>query len=174
MLHELLKVTLESGECYAIDISGCQYGYPEAVIRWDVYFSTRIRTIRSENICPAPKMEIFNISDYSTENMILQMNQLNAKFYSSDHSSLISRILEIVNVLFVQWQNGGNFSFDRIWTSSEQERLRRQENLADFVDWSLNSIMGGNSFTPRGRLLIAKAKGIWEFEGGNVLATEIA
>ena len=42
--HEIMKVTLKSGEVYAIDITGAQHGYYDAVYLWDQYVQTRVQT----------------------------------------------------------------------------------------------------------------------------------
>ena len=43
--HEIMKVTLKSGEVYAIDITGAQHGYYDAVYLWDQYLQTRVKTV---------------------------------------------------------------------------------------------------------------------------------
>lgn len=43
--HEIIKITLKNEEAYAIDITGAQYGYPEPVAPWDIYFRTRVDCI---------------------------------------------------------------------------------------------------------------------------------
>ncbi len=42
--HEIMKVMLKSGEVYAIDITGAQHGYYDAVYLWDQYVQTRVQT----------------------------------------------------------------------------------------------------------------------------------
>ena len=42
--HEIMKVTLRSGEVYAIDITGAQHGYYDAVYLWDQYVQTRVQS----------------------------------------------------------------------------------------------------------------------------------
>ena len=43
--HTILRVTLKSGERYAIDLTGAQYGYQEDCMPWDDYFATRVEAI---------------------------------------------------------------------------------------------------------------------------------
>jgi len=42
-IHAMHKVFLQSiGECYALDITGAQYGWSEAAMPWDEYEKTRV------------------------------------------------------------------------------------------------------------------------------------
>lgn len=48
--HSVLKVTLRSGEAYAIDLAGAQFGHYEPVVAWKHYNRERIWEITYE--CP--------------------------------------------------------------------------------------------------------------------------
>lgn len=44
--HVIYKVTLHSGEQYALDLTGAQYGWAEFILPWDVYEASRIHSIK--------------------------------------------------------------------------------------------------------------------------------
>ncbi|ESZ92096.1 hypothetical protein SBOR_7511 [Sclerotinia borealis F-4128] len=164
MDHELFGVILRSGERFAIDISGAQYGYYEPVVRWETYTSTRIEKILSQNVCPVPTKKMFDLNDYSAEHIASQMESINAKFGHPERTFQFARFFETVNVLFLEWQNGEDCSLEAIWKLPEDESLRKQKLLVDFVDWRLNVMLRGKFFTVNGQRLVAEVKGIWEHE----------
>lgn len=43
--HAILKVTLKNDAQYALDITGAQYGWSEAVLPWNTYANSRIQRI---------------------------------------------------------------------------------------------------------------------------------
>ena len=43
--HAVLKLKLRTGEEYALDTAGAQFGWPEAILPWDIYSASRIRFI---------------------------------------------------------------------------------------------------------------------------------
>ena len=43
--HSIIKITLQNGEKYALDISGAQYGYLEPLSSWKCYTDTRVQDI---------------------------------------------------------------------------------------------------------------------------------
>jgi hypothetical protein len=68
--HEILKFTLRSGEEFAIDIAGAQYGYDDPVVQWKEYAQFRICRIWS--IDPPPRHGgILHLEDYSPEKNVL-------------------------------------------------------------------------------------------------------
>lgn len=40
--HEVFRVVLKTGEMYALDFSGAQYGYQDPVLPWDTYVQSRL------------------------------------------------------------------------------------------------------------------------------------
>ena len=45
--HQLIKATTKSGESFALDLTGSQYGYDEPVIPWTQYVKSRLKYCRS-------------------------------------------------------------------------------------------------------------------------------
>ncbi|KAL9098419.1 MAG: hypothetical protein Q9163_005916 [Psora crenata] len=45
--HSIVKITLKSGDQYALDVSGAQYGYPNPLTPWGRYFETRVEYIEA-------------------------------------------------------------------------------------------------------------------------------
>ncbi|KAK6002283.1 hypothetical protein QM012_001921 [Aureobasidium pullulans] len=55
-LHEVLQVRLHSGERYAIDLTGAQYGwFDKPVTEWDEFSSSCVEVVRTTPTCVAPK-----------------------------------------------------------------------------------------------------------------------
>lgn len=43
--HSFLRVTTKTGEMYALDMTGAQFGWTESVLPWNIFASTRISVI---------------------------------------------------------------------------------------------------------------------------------
>ncbi|KAK4692496.1 hypothetical protein P7C71_g4724, partial [Lecanoromycetidae sp. Uapishka_2] len=46
-LHCIIKADLKNGESYAIDVTGAQYGWYDAILPWDLYMESRVDRIES-------------------------------------------------------------------------------------------------------------------------------
>lgn len=45
--HRILRVTLPTGEVFAIDFTGAQYGWKETLYSWDTYVKYRVHNVQS-------------------------------------------------------------------------------------------------------------------------------
>jgi len=67
--HEIMKVTLRSGETFSFDITGAQYGYPEPITPWKTYHEERV--LENIKTSPAPhSKDLIQVAEYSLAKMI--------------------------------------------------------------------------------------------------------
>ncbi|PNS21038.1 hypothetical protein CAC42_3375 [Sphaceloma murrayae] len=45
--HTVLKITLQSGECFAVDFTGAQFGWYDSIMRWDDWMQNRVVVVTS-------------------------------------------------------------------------------------------------------------------------------
>ncbi|KAE9974785.1 hypothetical protein BLS_002897 [Venturia inaequalis] len=43
--HKMLLITLKDGKCFALDLTGAQYGWDETVLPWKEFYHTRVKTL---------------------------------------------------------------------------------------------------------------------------------
>jgi hypothetical protein len=134
--HEILKLTLRSGEIFAVDLSGAQYGYHEPVIGWDEYKQTRVREI--EKSYPAPKpLGILDVEDYSLAKSYAIFQKIRSQGPKPPQIGVHGDVLEMMNFWMLEWQFEGRFGIKGLWKLTEKKFLQKQGNLIDFVDWKL-------------------------------------
>jgi hypothetical protein len=156
--HEILKVTLRSGEKFAIDIAGAQYGYDDPVVEWEEYAQLRIFWIRSTD--PPPQHGgILQVEDYSLEKMALLLQKISSvkpiRNISWDH-------LEAMNLHILEWQADERFALKQLWKLPENEFLVKRADLVDYVEWVFHAVIEHPYFTVNGKRLL-ETKGKYEF-----------
>jgi len=115
-IHEILRVTLLSGEIFAVDISGAQYGYYDSVIPWAEYEQRRVSQI--VHVGPAPEShQHIEVNDYSSAkigSVLLKLHQPKEKGRGTykDH-------MEVINLKILEWQSGEKLSLQALWKLPE-------------------------------------------------------
>jgi hypothetical protein len=156
--HEILKVTLRSGEKFAIDISGAQYGYDDCVVQWKEYEQLRIFRIWSTD--PPPQHGgILQLRDYSLEKMIYFMQK--AGSLKPGGRNLSWDILETMNLHILEWQADENLSINDLWKLPENQFLVKRADLVDYLEWMFRAVVEHPWYTANGKRLL-EIKGKWE------------
>ena len=133
--HEIIKLTLRSGEKYAFDVSGFQYGYPSPVTPWNVY--ERERVFEMISMDPAPKSEkLIRVDDFSFEYMVNYANRVIATKQS--HRNISEQVMETANFHVLEWQADSKVSIEELWNLRRDKFEVSMANLINFVDGKLN------------------------------------
>ncbi|KAI6716622.1 hypothetical protein JHW43_000881 [Diplocarpon mali] len=150
VLHEMLKVTLRSGEAFAFDIAGAQYGYPEPITPWKQYKEGRILNI--VNTLSSPKSaNLVDVEEYSLE----KMAHLHRKMLSDEEHGMHMSGDTIATMAFhlVEWQMDEKMSLKDMWKLPEEKFHTKADDLVDFMEWKFNSVREKPWFTVRGQKL---------------------
>jgi hypothetical protein len=150
--HEVLKLELRSGEVFAVDLSGAQFGYHEPVTRWDSYEDNRTSEILRLDIAPPPS-KVLQADDFSIERHIFLYQKMQQP---KERRVVIFNTLEAINLNLVEWQAGEKVSLKSLWTMREEEYQKKSQNLVDYIEWIFHSISGRPWYTKRGRELRAQ------------------
>jgi hypothetical protein len=159
--HQVLKVTLRSGEEFAVDIAGAQYGYDECVFGWKEH--TQLRVLKIWRTDPPPQHDaLVQVEDYSTQNIMSWVRKQGT--VTNIPKKVSASFLQAVNVNMLMWQNEENISLKALWKFREHEFLIRRADLVDYIEWLFhaNAIDDCPWFTVNGKRLL-QAKGEYRF-----------
>lgn len=155
-LHDVLRVTLRSGEKYAVDLASAQHGHDEAVIPWKQFESERILNVLS--IKPVNNLALHQVpGDYVGGELIhLQANtpkgllrvddyspQMIDHFHRERHATdgpgklVDDDIFQLLNMELLHWQ-ARNYSLKDLWRLPYGRYLANEIDLVQFVDWAFN------------------------------------
>lgn len=117
--HAIVKVTLNNGETYAIDITGPQYGHHDPVVPWDLYARSRVREI----ITASPLRDV-------------EESQKEAGSKAGGvgpHKTEEELFAEIFVAAAKSWQVR-NGPLDGLMKMREETFKKKQASLVDFID----------------------------------------
>ena len=78
--HEVMKLTMRSGEEFVVDLACAQYGYAEPVMRWKEYKELRILFEYPGSGLPLRKsFGTLQVDDYSIDRMVFFWNKMGEK-----------------------------------------------------------------------------------------------
>jgi hypothetical protein len=130
--HKVQRVVLRSGEVWAVDIGGAQFGYPGVIMPWDEYEKRRILAILNLKAAHTPEC-YFNTDDYSAE----AIDKLDKKMKRQIHVSwvAVNTKFERTNLYIMELQTGEGLSFKDMWKLPEGEFLKKRDDLVNFLEW---------------------------------------
>ena len=157
--HEVLKLTIRSGEQFAVDLACAQYGYSEPVMRWKEYKELRVLFEYLGSGLSAPKaLGRLDVDDYSVERMLFFWDKLQ----KSKKTSQAMDYLEAINLLMLEWQADEKLSIRKLLKLPEQQFQRKKNDLVDYLDWKLDN-PEKKYFTVSGRRLKEQRPRNWIF-----------
>jgi hypothetical protein len=161
--HEMLKVTLRSGEVFAVDITGAQYGYHEPVTPWTKYQNDRILFQYLESGQPAPRpYRLLQVNDYSLQKLIFFQKKMNGdKTAEEAIPFFFAGILKAMSFYILDWQGNEKLSLRDMWKLPEKTLCVKLNDLMDFVEWRFHSIVQHPWSTVNGKRLAAEHKHPW-------------
>ncbi|KAE8447846.1 hypothetical protein EG329_010075 [Mollisiaceae sp. DMI_Dod_QoI] len=158
IIHEILKLELPSGEIFAVDIAGSQYGYDEPILPWGKYERTRITRIFESKLAPQSQ-GVVEVDDCSMQSMMA----IDQKMSKGSNGVVNLDILQAMCFHIIEWQAGSGVSLKKLWKLSEQKFLPKREDLLDYVEWKFHT-PPHEYFTVKGRKLSEQIKGKWDFK----------
>jgi hypothetical protein len=161
--HEMLKVTLRSGEVFAVDITGAQYGYHEPVTPWTKYQNDRILFQYLESGQPAPRpYRLLQVNDYSLQKLIYFQKKMNGdKTAEEAIPFFFARILKVMSFYILDWQGNEKLSLKDMWKLPEKTLRVKLDDLMDFVEWRFHGIVQHPWSTVNGKRLAVEHKHLW-------------
>ena len=113
--HAIIQVTLKNSDIYAIDITGAQYDYYDAVIPWDLYIASRVETIQEVQALGSIKERQEHINGHSEtiEMDVAEIFGAAAKAWPAENGPL-SAMLKLRDDHFVSKQAELLDSIDRL------------------------------------------------------------
>lgn len=122
--HIITRVTLKSGECYALDFTGAQYGYHEPVIPWDLYVDTRVECLTRTQHFGCKEGILLSDQDCAERSDLGDVRKLDRVF-----TMLLNEALDV-------WQKQ-NLSFSALLKLPEDTFQQRQSEFIRFLEWYL-------------------------------------
>lgn len=147
---------LRSGEDFAVDITGAQYGYDDAITPWEEYVQLRIFDFV---LTPGPPATNF----LQTDNCSLEdIVKLADKFfnYSPEGKQIHEGSLLGMNMGILNWQRYAQLSLKQLWKLPAAEFEIRQKDLIEYLEWSIH-LLKPKYTTENGRRLVQEVKGEW-------------
>lgn len=123
--HEIIQVTLKSGEKYALDIAGAQYGQFNAVIPWDLYVRFHVKNVLRRHDFGSTHRRMTSPM-YCDGNTDIQLKK--------NFNKLLS---ESMNAKIKEWQYSG-VTLPAMLRPPEQVHLQKRGDLFAFLDGELN------------------------------------
>lgn len=164
--HEVLQVTLRSGEKFALDITGAQFGHYAPVLEWSQYSTERIESIES-NEKSLPSYGTLDLHNATRWKILMQEKKNNAYFLGQKGKPIYASVLTEMNHLLLIWQDLGKTSIKDLLLLPQEKFEKKLENLVDYVDCNLHpssSLQEQPYFTVKGRALAKKFGEKWSFE----------
>jgi hypothetical protein len=154
--HEVLKVTLRSGEKFAVDVSGAQYGYHDPVTRYQEFQQQRVFHIHKDMKAPNTHRMI-QVKDYDTRTRL----RFRKKICMIKKPRILTMdLLEVMNINLLDWQFYEHLSLESLWKMPEENFQRKQEELVDYMHWKLYR-PEKKYFTVKGKQLAKELKEHW-------------
>ena len=119
--HLNILVKLRSGESYALDFTGAQYGYYEPVVPWDLYEDTRVECLKT-------------FQEFGYEEGILLSDQHCAEKSDYEDVKRLDRVFAmLLNEALDIWQKQ-NLSFPALLKLPDDTFQHRQSEFIGFLE----------------------------------------
>jgi hypothetical protein len=136
--HEVLKLTLRSGEQFVVDIACAQYGYSEPVMRWKEYKELRVLfEYPGSGLCVPKALGVLDVHDYSLERMFFFSDKMQSG--KEIVGSQAMDYLEAINIFMLEWQADEKLSIKALLKLPEPQFQRKKNDLVDYLDWKLDN-----------------------------------
>lgn len=150
--HQVLQVTLRSGDIFALDLASAQFGHYEPVMRWSSYISERISKIECYEEA-SESQKTLNVHDASTWKILEEKKKISEGAHTE---SDMHYVLCQMNLFMLMWQQMGKVSIKDLLGMQTDKFEVKLQNLVDFVDFNLQPehLEGSRPFfTVRGRAI---------------------
>ena len=118
--HNIIKITMKTGEVYALDMTGAQYGWTECIVPWKTYVESRVREVKK--VVPFGETKVSSNMDAKKK----------GGQYQWVHGIKVL-FAQIVDGAVMLWQRGNILTTD-LFRLPEQEFQKKQASLVDAVE----------------------------------------
>lgn len=152
----VLRITLHSGEDYAIDLAGAQEGYPDPIMPWGTFVQQRVEQVLGAGPTPLPEC-ILQLKEATTGQLHETLRQETGPTCSSQ--------LDAMNRLLTRWSFRTKVALKKLWTMPGDEFKEKAAGLVDFVEWSTSRQEKSTGMhAERGKQLMKESPDEWVFE----------
>lgn len=163
LCHEILRVTLRSGEAFIVDLSGAQHGYYDPITTWTEYRDNRIKNI----ISIPPTMQPYRLVD--VDRIDFRKWLLLRKNFAQKSDTLYMEMMRRMNLHMVEGFILRDMHHDKgltgLWELLEEDFWKELEDLVQFMEWRWHDKQAGQPYqTANGRRLleVMEGKPKWE------------
>lgn len=118
--HDIIKITTRTGEIYALDMTGAQYGWTECIVPWSHYVKSRVREVK--NVVPFGETKVW----------CLKRAKETGGQYKTVHDIKVL-FAQVVDCAVMFWQRANILTTD-LFRLPEQEFQKKQASLLDAVE----------------------------------------
>ena len=123
--HEVLRITLNNSEKYALDIAGAQYGQLTPIMPWDIYAQSHVEDlVRSLDFGSTRERMTSSMYCNGSTDIHLQKN----------FNKLLS---ESMDAMIKEWQDS-NITLPAMLKLSEQAHLQKRSEFFKFLDGEID------------------------------------
>ena len=135
--HELFRLTTDTGEKYAFDLTSAQHGYYEPIVPWDSYEKLRVSKV---------SRRVLTFGGTQIE----ALKRKRRTFLEHERSRVFGYFIACLNKSLRDWQSD-NVSFHTLLTLPDQHFKRKSSELYDHIWAELNRIVPTVYQRPAGR-----------------------
>ena len=118
--HTIIKITTRTGEVYALDMTGAQYGWTECIVPWEVYVESRVEEV----------IDVFSFGGIKVWcNMDTEKRGGRYKWVCG----IKVLFAQVVDGAVMLWQKG-NMLTTNLFRLPEQDFQKKQASLIDSVE----------------------------------------
>ena len=118
--HKIIKIVTRTGEIYALDMTGAQYGWTECIVPWNIYVESRVRELK--DAVPFGGTKVWgNIKAKETGGQYQRVHDIEVFF------------AQVVDGAVMLWQRGNILTTD-LFRLPEQDFQKRQASLLDVIE----------------------------------------
>ena len=121
--HELYRLTTDTGEEYAFDLSGAQHGHYEPIVPWDSYEKLRVGKV-------VGRVRMFGETQYE------ELHRKNVPLIEQVQTTIFGHFTDCLNVTLQDWQTE-NMSLNILLTLQDQEFERMTSDLYNHIEADL-------------------------------------
>jgi hypothetical protein len=152
ILHDVLKLTIRSGEVYAVHLAGAQLGWHNPIATWKEFADTKIYEILESMPSLKPR-ELLKTAGYS------HARERKTTYNSNTVPNIetpVHMVLYMMGGCALEWQYDEKPSLKEMWTLPENSFLVKRDDFDNFVEWKLQETGPSTMFTINGKRLVAQ------------------
>ena len=118
--HKIIKIVTKTGEIYALDMTGAQYGWTECILPWKIYVESRVRELK--DAVPFGGTKVWgNMMAKETGGQYQRVHNIRVFF------------AQVVDAAVMLWQRGNILTTD-LFRLPEQDFQKKEASLLDAVE----------------------------------------